>query len=141
MISPNKPKKVKVASAKKEPETNCPFPKLTGIDTDKGLEIARNRPEFYIKLLTLFRDSQHNFHNDFLMEQQSDDPNGAMRTAHSLKGSAANIGATTLGDAALALEMACHEHNSEDEISERLKKVTAELDPLIAGLNDFLNNS
>ncbi len=141
LISPNKPKKVKVAFAKKEPETNYPFHKLTGIDTDKGLEIARNRPEFYIKLLTLFRDSQHNFHNDFLMEQQSDDPNGAMRAAHSLKGSAANIGATTLGDAALALEMACHEYNSEDEISERLKKVTAELDPLIAGLNDFLNNS
>ncbi len=140
-ISPNKPKEVEVASAKMEPETSYPFHKLIGIDTDKGLEIARNRPEFYIKLLTLFRDSQHNFHNDFLMEQQSDDPNGAMRAAHSLKGSAANIGAITLGDAARALEMACHEHNSEDEISERLKKVTVELAPVIAGLDDFLNHS
>ncbi|MBL3601821.1 MAG: PAS domain S-box protein [gamma proteobacterium endosymbiont of Lamellibrachia anaximandri] len=140
-IHPSKPQKVKIASVKKESETGYPFHKLPGIDADKGLEIARNRPEFYIKLLTLFRDSQHDFLNDFLMEQQSDDPKGAMRAAHSLKGSAANIGATTLRDAAQELEMACNEHNSDDEISEVLKKVTTELDPLIAGLNNFLNHS
>ncbi|MBL3588589.1 MAG: PAS domain S-box protein [gamma proteobacterium endosymbiont of Lamellibrachia anaximandri] len=140
-ISPNKPQKVEISSAKKEYKTSYPFHKLTGIDIDKGLEIARNRPEFFIKLLTMFRDSQHGFLNDFLMEQQSDDPNGAVRAAHSLKGSAANIGATTLRDAAQELEMACNEHNSDDEISEVLKKVTTELDPLIAGLNNFLNHS
>ncbi|RDH86691.1 MAG: hypothetical protein DIZ78_07240 [endosymbiont of Escarpia spicata] len=140
-ISPNKLQKMKISSVKKEYGTSYPFHKLIGIEIDKGLEIARGRPEFYMKLLTMFRDSQHDFLNNFLMEQQSDDPNGAIRAAHSLKGSAANIGATTLRDAAQELEMACNEYNSDDEIPDILKKVTTELDPLIAGLNDFLNHS
>ena len=92
-----------------EPGEARPLPELPGIDATIGLSYANGKPEIYRKILNLFRESHvHAFESGFRKALAGGDWGGAARIAHTLKGSARTIGAIPLGDAAQALEEACH---------------------------------
>jgi HPt (histidine-containing phosphotransfer) domain-containing protein len=57
-----------------------------------------------------------------------------MRCAHSLKGSAANLGIKRVESRALQLELACNNSAGAATIDELLQKVSAELIPVISAL-------
>lgn len=116
------------------------FNELTTIDVDTGLEFVNNKPKFYRKVLTIFRNSNRNFVEDFLTKLQCSDCDGMIRAAHSLKGAAATIGATTLKCTAEDLEAICEENGMGKDITMALKKLEIELDPIIAELDDFLGD-
>ena len=123
-----------------ESGTVSSFKELNRIDTDAGLGFFNNKPELYLKILTMFRDSNRNFIEDFLTRQQRGDSDGIARAAHSLKGTAATVGATTLQLAAAELEAVCEEGGTREEIAVVLKKLEVELDPVIAELDHLLDD-
>lgn len=112
------------------------LPDLPGIDTKAGLAIVRGKLALYRKLLSKFRDSERDFEQHFHAALADDkDPQAATRAAHSLKGVAGTIGARGVQEAAHSLEIACSE--GTETIDEFLAAVVAELQPVIAGLEEL----
>jgi PAS domain S-box-containing protein len=81
---------------------------LDGIDIVAGLATCMGRHELYLRLLCKFRDAQADFAEQFKAALAGPDASAATRLAHSLRGTAANIGAKAVAQAATALEQACH---------------------------------
>jgi PAS domain S-box-containing protein len=110
------------------------LPDLPGIDTRAGMATTMQNMKLYRKLLEKFRDSQADFAVQFGQARQDADPNAATRAAHTLKGTAGNIGAKAIQAAAAALEHACKENQSPEAIDDLLAKTLVELAPVIEGL-------
>lgn len=72
------------------------WPALPGIEMAAGLATADGKAELYRRLLLKFRASQA----DFAAARRDADPLAAQRSAHTLKGTAGNIGAKALAAAA-----------------------------------------
>jgi len=111
------------------------LPDFPGIDMAIGMETTQNNPDFFRRLLTKYRDSQHDFKQKFRTAREEKDLENATRLAHSLKGVSGNLGVVGVQDAAASLEQACK--NKTDNIDEALKKVLIELHPVIAGLENI----
>ncbi len=77
---------------------------LPGFDTEAALARLGNNERLYLKLLKQFSDYYADMANDFQKALDSGDSISAQRVAHTLKGLAASIGATTLAVEATALE-------------------------------------
>ncbi|MEN8177659.1 MAG: PAS domain S-box protein [Pseudomonadota bacterium] len=114
------------------PVTVDELPELPGVDARSGLYTVRGNVRLYRKLLLKFLDGQRDFEQQFRTAQTENDPDAAMRVAHTLKGVAANLGVLGVQDAAYALEKACKE--DEKAIDGFLEVVIAELQPVLAGL-------
>ncbi|MBB1075831.1 response regulator [Rhodoferax sp. 4810] len=110
------------------------WPPLPGIDVKAGLATTMHNEAFYTRMLLKFRASQGNFAELFAAARQDDDPTAASRCAHTLKGTAGNIGAKGVQAAAAALERACDDHAPDEQIDALLANTLAELAPVIAGL-------
>lgn len=79
---------------------------LPGIDTVAGLRVCAGNAALYQKILQIFAQSQADFGSRFEAALSDTDPQAALRCAHSLKGSAGNIGAKGVAAAAAELEAA-----------------------------------
>ena len=123
--------------AEKTEQSASSFEDLVDLDVEAGLAICMDDPEIYRQMLVMFADSQRNFEMDFKTAQQDDDPKAATRSAHTLKGNGANIGANGIVKAAQRLEILCEEEDRSEEITSALQQLVAELDQLIAGLDRF----
>ncbi|MBF0416776.1 MAG: response regulator [Magnetococcales bacterium] len=110
------------------------LPPLPGIEVKAGLATTMNNEKLYFRLLNKFRDNQGDFATLFAAARQEDDPSAAARCAHTLKGTAGNIGARRVQAAAGALEAACNENANAETIKELLRHTLSELAPVIAGL-------
>ncbi|BAE51737.1 GAF domain-containing protein [Paramagnetospirillum magneticum] len=110
------------------------LPDLPGIDVKAGLATMANKLSLYTRMLIKFREGQGRFAELFAAAQADSDPSAATRAAHTLKGTAGNIGAKGLQAAAAALEHACKEGGPQDEIEVLLSNTLAELEPVMAGL-------
>jgi HPt (histidine-containing phosphotransfer) domain-containing protein len=112
---------------------------LPGIDTRSGLAIALNRESLYQRFLLKFRDSQANFADRFIQARLGSDGSAAQRCAHTLNGSAANVGATRVQDAAHRLEQGCKLQAPDTQIDELLADVMTELLPVLEALKELGN--
>ncbi len=131
-----KPSRPGAAAQPRDPESpKAPLPaELPGIDTAAGLATAAGNEQLYRKLLGRFRDGQGRFAELFRSACSDPDPRAAERTAHTLKGTAASIGAKRLAAAAAELERACAQRGGPQAIEPALAAVLAELEPVIGGL-------
>ena len=107
---------------------------LPGIDLHAGLATCMGKTDLYLRLLGKFNASQQGFDGQFRSARTQADPAAPARLAHTLRGTAGNIGATALAQAAGALEQACLQATSEPDLAERLAAVEQHLTPLLAGL-------
>jgi signal transduction histidine kinase/DNA-binding response OmpR family regulator/HPt (histidine-containing phosphotransfer) domain-containing protein len=108
---------------------------LHGIDTAAGLVITMNDHALYLKLLLRFRASDADFAHAFRRARQGgDDPSEAIRLAHTLRGTAGNIGAKDVQAAAAALEQACADDASAELIDRLLSRTLAALSLVMDGL-------
>jgi len=123
------------AAAKQQPPGG--MPSLPGIDVTAGLATTMNNQKLYIRLLINFRDHQGKFSDLFAAARQDSDPRAAERAAHTLKGTAGNIGASGVQAAAGALEHAFRAGKDAAEIDGLLATVLAELEPVVAGLQQI----
>ncbi|QEY71350.1 response regulator [Pseudomonas denitrificans (nom. rej.)] len=107
---------------------------LPGIDTHAGLATCAGKIALYERLLQRFGSSYRDFIGEFRALDSAADPTARRRTAHTLRGAAANIGALELARAATALEDACQGSASEESISRLLFELQAQLERVLAGL-------
>ena len=110
------------------------LPPLPGIDVKAGMATCTNKESLYTRMLIKFRDSQGQFGELFAAAKADPDPVAPTRCAHTLKGTAGNIGAKDLQAAAADLEHACLEGKPADEIDALLQKALAELAVILPGL-------
>jgi PAS domain S-box-containing protein len=113
------------------------LPPLPGIDVKAGMATTMNNGKLYARMLVKFRDSQAPFADLFAAAQADPDPVAPARTAHTLKGTAGNVGARAVQAAAGELEHACNEHAPPARIAALLQQVLAELAPVIEGLQQL----
>ena len=113
------------------------LPPLPGIDIKAGMATTRNKESLYRKMLTMFLDGQGNFAEIFRTALDDTDGEAATRAAHTLKGTAGNIGAKGVQVAAAQLEQACKEGKPASEIDTLLTHVCSELNPVLAGLRQI----
>ncbi|HEY4083524.1 MAG TPA: response regulator [Burkholderiaceae bacterium] len=111
------------------------LPDLPGIDQARGLRTTANNAPLYRRLLLKFRAGQAPFDGLFATARVDADPAAAQRTAHTLKGTAGNIGATELEAAAAKLEEASAPGGDAAAIDAALAKVLTALSPVMAGLD------
>jgi CheY-like chemotaxis protein/HPt (histidine-containing phosphotransfer) domain-containing protein len=78
----------------------------TVVDEAVGLRYAGNKPELYLRLLHRFRETQHDLMARMECARQRGDTVEAYRLAHTLKSTAATIGASRLSETARAMEAA-----------------------------------
>lgn len=107
------------------------LPQIPGIDSNSGLRrVAGNQP-LYRKLLRQFAEHQADAPARMAKAERGE----AERIAHSLKGVAANLGASTVADAAAALERAYHDGNEPAPLLATLEPALA---AVIAAINSAL---
>ncbi len=107
---------------------------LAGIDTAAGLRVCNADLDLYRKLLQMFSQAQADFGTRFEAALKDTDPQVAQRCAHSLKGSAGNIGAKAVAAAAAELEAACREGAPPEQRTLLRINVVRELAVVLAGL-------
>nr|WP_315187888.1 response regulator [uncultured Albidiferax sp.] len=83
------------------------LPWLPGIDTARGLARCGSDTALYRRLLQRFGGSLGEFADQFAQARAEADPTSATRCAHTLRGTAGNVGAQAVERAAAALEAAC----------------------------------
>ena len=116
------------------PTTGLPG-SLPGIDLQAGLATCMGKVELYLRLLRKFHASQQDFSTALLAAQAESDPSATARLAHTLRGTAGNIGALDVAQAASALELACQRGADEQELAQRLEQVERCLTPVLEGLS------
>jgi HPt (histidine-containing phosphotransfer) domain-containing protein len=107
---------------------------LDGIDIVAGLATCMGRHELYLRLLCKFRDAQVDFAEQFKAALAGPDASAAARLAHSLRGTAANIGAKAVAQAATALEQACHAGEPAPVVEQLASEVDRCLLPALTAL-------
>ena len=110
------------------------MPPLPGIDSRAGLATSGNNSDLYRRLLLRFKSGQADFVAQFTAARQGGDTSAPARLAHTLKGTAGNIGALELQSLAAKLEAACLENAGKAEISMHLAAIASALPAVIEGL-------
>jgi two-component system, sensor histidine kinase and response regulator len=111
---------------------------VPGLDTALGLNRAMGRKALYLRLLRMFVASHGSIQKDVLTALDSGDWVTAQRLVHTLKGVAANIGATELQGHAGALESAIAQKADRTDIDLRLAATDRMLVALVTQLRAAL---
>ena len=139
-IAPSKFKRKKVskAKAKKNPVPTKKAIILNELDTEDGLRRVRGDTKLYNKILSKFTDRAKNYIEDLLNIYGGKDREEAIRSAHSLKGVAANIGAKKLHTAAEKLQSALKEEKPKDPALKKIiKSVKTELIKVLVAIKKY----
>ncbi|MBK6907305.1 MAG: response regulator [Rhodocyclaceae bacterium] len=122
------------ATAVPESALRAGLANLPGITLAAGLAVTMGNVELYHRLLMRFRDSQAHFAREFDAARRSADGAAPARCAHTLKGTAGNIGAKRIQAAASALEQGCLNDHPATQINDLLARALSELEIVIEGL-------
>nr|BFE98258.1 hypothetical protein GCM10020185_87940 [Pseudomonas brassicacearum subsp. brassicacearum] len=107
---------------------------LPGIDQRAGLATCMGKVDLYLRLLRKFSSSHRAFSTEFLAARGDDDRSAPTRLAHTLRGTAGNIGARDVASAAADLEQACLTGAKEEVVADRLLAVEHCLNLVLEGL-------
>ena len=129
-IEPGKRTVPELTTQSSDSDTGFKLPDLPGIDLPTALARVCGSHESYRKLLLKFAESQADIINQAQAAVESSDQTLAVRIAHTLKGTAGNIGATALQRKATELETLLREGNGEPQ--SLMAETAAELDRLLA---------
>jgi two-component system sensor histidine kinase/response regulator len=110
---------------------------LAGIDMQAGLQTAAMDSTLYRKLLVMFRRDHADFAGQFDAARAAADSTAATRLAHSLRGTAGNIGAFAVHTAAEALEALCARNAAPEVIDAALAATLRELAVVLPGLSEL----
>jgi two-component system sensor histidine kinase/response regulator len=113
-------------------------PPFEGLDMDQGIRRVMGKVSLYVAVLRKFHQIHHAFEAEFMAALQASDWALAERLAHSLKGSAGNIGAERVYAEVTELETAVRERQPQHEMKRRLAGLMHCLQPLIEHLHQSL---
>ena len=112
------------------------FPTISNIDIRAGLHVSNNNTRLYQRLLKKFINNE-SFPETFTEAINHGDITTAERMAHTLKGSAGNIGAEQLQLLAMKLQNLCAEKASTAKIMSALHILQDELAIITESLKEF----
>jgi len=133
-IVPSQPTGVPAQASATDNPNHGELPELPGINTTAGLATCQGNVALYRRLLIKFRSSESDFAGQFRGALGEDDPTASSRCAHTLKGVAGNIGASTVQQTAAALELACYEGEPPETTERLLSQVVTALAHVLPGL-------
>lgn len=107
---------------------------LPGIDQRAGLATCMGKVGLYLRLLRKFSSGHRAFSTEFLAARSDDDRSASTRLAHTLRGTAGNIGARDVASAAADLEQACLTGAQDEVVADRLLAVEHCLSLVLEGL-------
>lgn len=116
-------------------EQEIQMPKLPGVDVQAGIARLQGNKKLYLNLLKKFRQSQHNFVEQFDEARTDDDKQATTRCAHTLKGVAGNIGAAAIQESASQLEDACNNNLDDSEVQTILERLSGQLRDVIQSIS------
>jgi two-component system, sensor histidine kinase and response regulator len=114
---------------------------IAGLDVNRGLKLAAGRETLYVSILGKFVSSQHDFVERFQYLASSDNSTETIRLAHTLKGTAGQIGAKGVQVAAEKLECALRASTWPTDQSALLGEIADQLNPLITAIATALQAS
>ncbi len=120
------------------PEKVIELADFNTINTHAGLAVANGNKSLYVKLLGRFVSGQEDFVERFKIARLKQDKEEATRFAHTLKGSAGNIGASTLQGYADLLEQVCVNETKSNAFDSLLNQVSEELSLVLNELTEYL---
>ncbi|WP_295388179.1 ATP-binding protein [uncultured Thiodictyon sp.] len=112
---------------------------IPGLDTALGLRNVAGRAERLVRMLRLFVDSSRDTPARVRERLAADDPPGAQRLAHGLKGAAATLGATAVQAQALELELALREGRPRAALEPLIERLEATLGGLLEAVGDLID--
>jgi len=119
---------------------NDRFAVLAGIDSRQGLENTLNNDLLYQQLLEYFYTDLKQFIEEMPAALTQTDKKNAIRLTHSLKGTAATIGANAVSQRARALEHACKEAQEAEAIEVLLQQTEDAIKVVKQSLDVFFTN-
>ena len=134
-------KPAEVAPARDQASSPAPqeaLPPIAGLDTNDGLARVGGNRTLYVKILRQFAEQQGPALDHVADALARGDHALAERLAHTLKGVAGNIGATSVQSAAAVLERAIRDRSNADEVKRAEQQVGSVLEPLVAGIRTAL---
>ena len=114
------------------------LPVIDDLDTQDGLTRVAGNRKLYLKLLRQFAEQQGPAVKEISVALAAGDAALAERSAHTVKGVAANLGAKQVQAAASVLEEVIRHRGSSAEIELALHQLSRVLDPLLEDLKRFL---
>jgi HPt (histidine-containing phosphotransfer) domain-containing protein len=96
-----------------------------------------NNEKLYKRMLLKFREGQRDFGTLFTQARSDSDTSAAERCAHTLRGTAGNIGARRVQEAVQLLEQACKARASEVEVGSLLQATLSELQLVLIALQSL----
>ena len=117
------------------------FSGLPGVDSARGLALALNRQSLYAKLLLRFAETWNSFGEEMRAAVNNGDWSTARRLAHSLRGSAAQIGATRLTESAANLEADVQNPGKRDGLGWAIDDIEGQSARLADAINEKLGGA
>jgi signal transduction histidine kinase/CheY-like chemotaxis protein len=111
---------------------------IEGIDVDDALSRLGGREHLYLSVLRLFTERHDRTAAEIQAALHEGRPGEALRLAHTLRGTAASIGARELSEAAGAIENDLASHVSSDTIEPQVARLASRLDALVLALRQQL---
>lgn len=115
----------------------APFPEVPGVDVANGLRRVAGNKRLYLNLLRRFVDGQAGAAEVIARALERNEIDAAERHAHTLKGVAGNIGATTVAAAAAEIERRIKEREIRG-IEDALTTLATEIDTVASVLKPLL---
>ena len=112
-----------------------PLADVAGIDSSAGVAAMMGDSTLYLHLLRMFRDRERNFAERFRAARARDDAATAMRMAHDLKSVSGSLAVLAVNPAAVLLERACIDGDTDERIETLLQDVERPLGSVIAELD------
>ncbi|WP_050462868.1 response regulator [Herbaspirillum autotrophicum] len=135
-IRPSSPQSTTPQTKRPENKT-AEFPSLAGIDQAAGLATCMGKPDLYRRMLLKFQESQQGFPQSFADALAAGDLTVATRLAHTLRGTAGNIGAMTLAQSAADLEAALQQTGGDVTWAPLSATVNDKLRTVLAGITQL----
>jgi signal transduction histidine kinase/DNA-binding response OmpR family regulator/HAMP domain-containing protein len=114
------------------------LPPITGLDARAGLSRVGGNEKLYLKLLRQLLDDHGNAIEEIDRALKTGDTALAERLAHTVKGVAANLGATYVQSAAAGVEGSIRNRRSSVDVSGAIEQLKAVLEPLVTSLRGAL---
>jgi len=133
-IRPSSPRSGALQTGR-EDDKAATFSSLAGIDQAAGLATCMGKPDLYRRMLLKFQESQQGFPQAFADALAAGDLTVATRLAHTLRGTAGNIGAMTLSQSAAELEAACKPAGGDIALAPLSAAVNHNLSTVLEGID------
>ena len=114
------------------------FPSIPGMNTQSGLRNMNGDTKLYMEILSKFARSQRESYQTMVNLLDASEWSTLERTAHTLKGIAATIGATNLSESARSVENGAGMGMGRDRLRVLIEKTSQELDAVLMSLDTVI---